>query len=64
MAVASDHSAILSSLVELAVCSDDPAALVAAAGAELERPLGLVDLSGAMLGRAPADEAGDRAVSI
>lgn len=64
MDVASDNHEAIASLVELAVSTDEPATLIAATGAELNRPLGLVDLSGTMLGRAPADGEGERAVSI
>lgn len=56
--------AALASLVELAVSSDEPAALIVAAGAQLRRPLGLVDRSGTALGQAPSDQSGERAVSI
>jgi sugar diacid utilization regulator len=58
------QDATLASLVELAVTTDEPAALIAAAGAELHRPLGVVDRSGSVVGRAPSDESGERAVSI
>ncbi len=62
--VRSEPQATVASLVELAVASDDPAELIATAGSELGRPLGLVDQSGRILGRAPSDDLGERAVSI
>ena len=52
------------SLVQLAVGSDDPAKLIAAAGCELRRPLGLVDATGEALAHAPDDDEGRRALAI
>ena len=52
------------SLVQLAVGSDDSVPLIAAAEAELRRPLGLVTANGEALAHAPDDDEGRQAVSI
>jgi sugar diacid utilization regulator len=54
----------VASLVRMAVESDAPERLVAAAQRALGKPLGLVGPAGEPLGRAPATEAGDRALAI
>ncbi|HEU4658451.1 MAG TPA: helix-turn-helix domain-containing protein [Capillimicrobium sp.] len=51
-------------LVELAVSSDEPEPLIAAAADALHRPLALADRSGAVLARAPGDAAGEQAASV
>jgi hypothetical protein len=50
--------------VRVAVESDAPEQLVSAAQHALGRPLGLVGPAGDTLGRAPAGEAGDRALAV
>jgi sugar diacid utilization regulator len=54
----------VTSLVRVAVNSDEPEALIAAAEEELGRPLGLAGPVGEALGRAPDTEEGDRALAI
>jgi sugar diacid utilization regulator len=54
----------VASLVRVAVESDAPEQLVSAAQHALGKPLGLVGPAGEALGRAPAGEAGDRALAI
>jgi sugar diacid utilization regulator len=54
----------VTTLVELAVGTDDSARLLAAAFRELEQPLGLVDPSGEPLGSAPQDDEGGRALAV
>jgi hypothetical protein len=51
-------------LVNLAVESDDPAWFIAAAGSELGQPLGLVSVTGEMLGHAPDNLHGRRAMAV
>lgn len=51
-------------LVHVALASDDPGRLVAAAEPELRRPLGLVDATGQVLGHAPDTDAGRQALAI
>lgn len=57
-------SGTLRRLVELALESDDPAPLVAAAGEELGRPLAVTGPDGEALGWAPDDERGRRALAV
>lgn len=52
------------SLVQLAVGSDDSVRLIAAAEAELRRPLGLVGAGGEALAHAPDDDEGRRAMAV
>ena len=52
------------SLVQLAVGSDDSVRLIAAAGAELRRPLGLASAGGEELAHAPDDDEGRRAMAV
>ncbi len=59
-----DAMSPLAWLVGLAVDSDDPARLIAAAGGELRRPLGLVTATGEPLGHAPEDAHGRRALTV
>jgi sugar diacid utilization regulator len=54
----------VTSLVRVAVDSDEPEALIAAAEKELGHPLGLAGPAGEALGRAPETEEGDRALAI
>lgn len=54
----------LSSLVHLAVETDDPEPFIAAAGTALGRPLGLVAVTGERLGLAPDDVDGRRALAV
>jgi sugar diacid utilization regulator len=54
----------LTSLVQLAVESDDSARLIAAAGSELGQPLGLVAATGEPLAYAPDDAHGRRALAV
>jgi sugar diacid utilization regulator len=54
----------LIALVHMALASDDPGRLVAAAEPELRRPLGLVDATGQVLGHAPDSDAGRQALAI
>lgn len=54
----------VTSLVRVAVDSDEPEALIAAAERELGRPLGLAGPAGEALGRAPDTAEGDRALAI
>jgi sugar diacid utilization regulator len=54
----------VTSLVRVAVNSDEPEALIAAAEKEMGRPLGLAGPAGVALGRAPDTEEGDRALAI
>jgi sugar diacid utilization regulator len=54
----------VAALVRTAVESDAPEQLVAAAQDALRKPLGLVGPAGEALGRAPASDAGDRALAI
>jgi sugar diacid utilization regulator len=64
MAVAGTLPEPVTSLVRVAVESDAPERLVAAAQHALGKPLGLVGPAGEALGRAPAGEAGERALGI
>ena len=54
----------VSSLVDAALRGDDPGRLMAAAGRELQTPLGLVSRSGYPLGWAPRDGDGKRALAV
>jgi PucR C-terminal helix-turn-helix domain len=54
----------VTALVRVAVESDAPEQLIAAAQHALGKPLGLVGPAGEELGRAPATDAGDRALAI
>jgi hypothetical protein len=54
----------LIALVHVALASDDPGRLVAAAEPELRRPLGLLDATGQVLGHAPDTDAGMQALAI
>lgn len=58
------HRATLRSLVDLAVASDDPSRLVAAAGTATGRPFGLVDPDGRALACVPRTDTGQRAVAV
>jgi sugar diacid utilization regulator len=64
MAVAGPLPEPVTSLVRVAVESDVPELLVSAAQHALGKPLGLAGPAGEALGRAPADETGDRALAI
>ena len=63
---ASDSSPLapFASLVQLAVASDDPARVVAAAERALGNPLGLTNAEGEDLGHAPDNEQGARALAV
>jgi sugar diacid utilization regulator len=54
----------VTSLVRVAIESDAPGQLIAAAQHALGKPLGLVGPAGEALGRAPDTDAGDRALAI
>lgn len=62
--VAGDSSDHPATLVHLAVDSDDPAGLVAAAARELGQPMGVVAVDGELLGHAPHDASGRRALAV
>lgn len=64
MEAARDTFAPLTSLVRLAVHSDDPAQVVAAASLRARVPIGLVGADGEPLGHAPDGAAGQRALAI
>lgn len=64
MEAARDAFAPLTSLVRVAVHSDDPARLIAAASVEAAVPVALVDARGEPLGHAPDGAAGRRALAI
>jgi sugar diacid utilization regulator len=64
MEAALDSSGPLTSLVRVAVHSDDPARLVAAAGLRARLPLALVGPHGEPLGYAPEGSEGRRALAI
>jgi sugar diacid utilization regulator len=59
-----DPLGFFAGLVTLAVESDDPAGLIAAAGGELGQPLALVSVTGEMLGHAPDNAHGRRALAV
>ncbi len=64
MGVAGPLPEPVTALVRVAVESDAPEQLIAAAQHALGKPLGLVGPAGEVLGRAPATDAGDRALAI
>ncbi len=64
MTIAHDPHETLTSLVDLAVASDDATRLVAAASQRLRRPIGLVDAVGSPVAAGPPGEQGQRALAV